>query len=130
MVNVFSMPYSVRRGTPTGQSARRSRESRSIARCLPLRLAPTGKVLLLPRLEWEAYHVQHVGLVRLSGSRALRRQGQRGLGFSRNPRACAALFENLETGATIDQFLEWFPGVTPGQVVAVLEHTEQSLAEV
>jgi uncharacterized protein (DUF433 family) len=41
-----------------------------------------------------------------------------------------ALFENLETGATIDQFLEWFPGVTPEQVVAVLEHAEQSLVEV
>ena len=23
-----------------------------------------------------------------------------------------ALFENLEDGATLDQFLEWFPGVT------------------
>ena len=41
-----------------------------------------------------------------------------------------ALFENLETGATIDQFLEWFPGVTTAQVVAVLEHAEQSLVEV
>ncbi len=41
-----------------------------------------------------------------------------------------ALFENLETGATIDQFLEWFPGVTSKQVVAVLAHAEQSLAEV
>lgn len=41
-----------------------------------------------------------------------------------------ALFENLETGATVDQFLEWFPGVTSDQVVAVLAHAEQSLAEV
>ena len=41
-----------------------------------------------------------------------------------------ALFENLETGATIDQFLEWFPGVTANQVAAVLAHAEQSLAEV
>jgi uncharacterized protein (DUF433 family) len=41
-----------------------------------------------------------------------------------------ALFENLETGATIDQFLEWFPGVTIEQVIAVLAHAEQSLAEV
>lgn len=41
-----------------------------------------------------------------------------------------ALFENLETGATIDQFLEWFPGVTSNQVMAVLAHAEQSLAEV
>ena len=41
-----------------------------------------------------------------------------------------ALFENLEAGATIDQFLEWFPGVTLDQVVGVLTHAEQSLAEV
>ena len=41
-----------------------------------------------------------------------------------------ALFENLETGATIDQFLEWFPEVTMNQVVAVLAHAEQSLVEV
>jgi uncharacterized protein (DUF433 family) len=41
-----------------------------------------------------------------------------------------ALFENLETGATIDEFLKWFPGVSLEQVVAVLAHAEQSLAEV
>ena len=41
-----------------------------------------------------------------------------------------ALFENLETGATIDQFLAWFPGVTRDQALAVLTHAEQSLAQV
>jgi len=39
-----------------------------------------------------------------------------------------ALFENLEHGARIDDFLEWFPGVTRDQVEAVLEHAERSLA--
>jgi uncharacterized protein (DUF433 family) len=39
-----------------------------------------------------------------------------------------ALFENLEGGATVDNFLEWFPGVTRQQVEAVLKHAEQSLA--
>jgi len=39
-----------------------------------------------------------------------------------------ALFENIEDGATVDNFLEWFPGVTREQVEAVLEHAEQSLA--
>ena len=34
-----------------------------------------------------------------------------------------ALFENLEDGATVDQFVEWFPGVTREQVEAVLEFT-------
>ena len=38
-----------------------------------------------------------------------------------------ALFENLEEGATVDQFLEWFPGVTRDQVLAVLSHAERSL---
>jgi len=38
-----------------------------------------------------------------------------------------ALFENLEDGARIDDFLAWFPGVSRGQVEAVLEHAERSL---
>ena len=40
----------------------------------------------------------------------------------------SALFENLEDGATINQFLEWFPGVTKEQVETVLEFATQSLA--
>ena len=39
-----------------------------------------------------------------------------------------ALFENLEGGARVGDFLEWFPGVTHEQVDAVLRHAEQSLA--
>ena len=39
----------------------------------------------------------------------------------------AALFENLEDGATVADFLDWFPGVTREQVDAVLSHTERSL---
>jgi uncharacterized protein (DUF433 family) len=38
-----------------------------------------------------------------------------------------ALFENLEEGASLDDFLRWFPGVTREQVVAVLAHAERSL---
>jgi uncharacterized protein (DUF433 family) len=38
-----------------------------------------------------------------------------------------ALFENLESGARIDEFLEWFPGVSREQVELVLRHAEQSL---
>lgn len=33
----------------------------------------------------------------------------------------AALFENVRDGATIDQFLEWFPGVKRADVEAVLD---------
>ena len=39
-----------------------------------------------------------------------------------------ALLENLENGARVDDFLEWFPGVTREQVEAVLRHAERSLA--
>jgi uncharacterized protein (DUF433 family) len=38
-----------------------------------------------------------------------------------------ALFENLEGGARVDDFLEWFPGVTRAQVEHVLRHAEQRL---
>lgn len=34
----------------------------------------------------------------------------------------SALFENLRDGATLEQFLEWFPGVKRSQVEAVLDH--------
>ena len=40
-----------------------------------------------------------------------------------------ALFENLESGATVEDFLEWFPGVTRAQVEAVLKHAQRSLVE-
>jgi uncharacterized protein (DUF433 family) len=40
----------------------------------------------------------------------------------------AALFENLRDGASIDQFLEWFPGVQRSQVEAVLEHEAMAAA--
>ena len=37
------------------------------------------------------------------------------------------LLENLEAGASVDEFLEWFPGVKREDVLAVLRHTEASL---
>ena len=37
------------------------------------------------------------------------------------------LFENLESGARIDDFLSWFPGVSRQQAEAVLEHVQPSL---
>jgi len=39
----------------------------------------------------------------------------------------AALFENLEDGAQVSDFVEWFPGVTLDQARAVLEHAARSL---
>lgn len=41
-----------------------------------------------------------------------------------------ALFENLEGGATVNEFLDWFPGVERSQVEAVLEHAQRSLETV
>jgi uncharacterized protein (DUF433 family) len=38
----------------------------------------------------------------------------------------SALFENLEDGAYVDQFVEWFPGVSLEQTRAVLEHAARS----
>ena len=38
-----------------------------------------------------------------------------------------ALFENLEEGASVDDFLKWFPGVMREQVLAVFAHAERSL---
>ena len=37
-----------------------------------------------------------------------------------------ALFENLESGARIDDLLDWFPGVSRDMAEAVLEHGSQA----
>ena len=39
----------------------------------------------------------------------------------------AALFENLEDGASVNDFIKWFPGVSKAQIDAVLEFAAQSL---
>jgi uncharacterized protein (DUF433 family) len=39
----------------------------------------------------------------------------------------AALFENLEDGAQLADFVAWFPGVTLAQARAVLEHAASTL---
>lgn len=36
------------------------------------------------------------------------------------------LFENIEGGATVQEFLEWFPGVTREQIEAVLEYAQRT----
>ena len=38
-----------------------------------------------------------------------------------------ALFQNIEDGAQVSDFIVWFPGVTLEQVRAVLEHAARSL---
>ena len=41
----------------------------------------------------------------------------------------SALFENLRDGASIEQFLEWFPGVEGWQVEAVLDREMKELTD-
>lgn len=41
----------------------------------------------------------------------------------------SALFENVKDGATVEEFLEWFPGVKRDQVEAVLNHEMNELSE-
>ncbi|MXX16841.1 DUF433 domain-containing protein [Candidatus Poribacteria bacterium] len=38
-----------------------------------------------------------------------------------------ALFENLESGATVQEFLEWYPEVEAWQVASVLKHEAEYL---
>ena len=38
-----------------------------------------------------------------------------------------ALFQNLEDGASVEEFLQWFPGVTRSHAEEVLKFAEQSL---
>ena len=41
----------------------------------------------------------------------------------------AALFEHLDRGSTIDEFLEWFPSVSRDQVHEVLAFAKSSLEQ-
>jgi uncharacterized protein (DUF433 family) len=41
-----------------------------------------------------------------------------------------ALFENLQGGARVEDFIAWFPGVSPEQVAAVLRYAGESLVVV
>ena len=47
--------------------------------------------------------------------------------FKRTRVPVSALFGNLASGATVTDFLEWFPGVEEWHVKAVLEHEVKSL---
>ena len=40
-----------------------------------------------------------------------------------------ALFNNLESGLSLDEFLDCFPGVTREQAVAVLEYSKQQFVK-
>ncbi len=70
-------------------------------------------------IDWSACSAVERHPDKLSGAWAFRR--------TRVP--VSALFANLEGGATVDEFLEWFPGVSREQVKLVLEHAARSLGD-
>jgi uncharacterized protein (DUF433 family) len=41
----------------------------------------------------------------------------------------ASFFDHLDRGGTVDEFLEWFPSVSPDQVHAVLAFARKSLEQ-
>lgn len=63
----------------------------------------------------------------MSGGGTQSCQSQRRVVFKNSRVPVRALFENLETGASMNDFLEWFPGVEREQVEAVLEFAEANL---
>jgi len=63
-------------------------------------------------LDWSSCDAVESDPQRVSGARVFR--------GTRVP--VSALFENLEDGAPVSRFVEWFPGVTLEQVRAVLGH--------
>lgn len=71
---------------------------------------------ILTMIDWSSCNVVEMDPDRVSGAWVFR--------GTRVP--VAALFENLEDGAPVSQFVEWFPGVTIAQARAVLEHAARS----
>lgn len=71
-----------------------------------------------PILDWSQCHAVERSPAKVSGAWV----------FNGTRVPVKALFENLEDGTRVDDFVEWFPGVTREQVEAVLSHAERSLA--
>jgi uncharacterized protein (DUF433 family) len=67
-------------------------------------------------IDWSSYPVVESDPERVSGAWVFR--------GTRVP--VATLFENLEDGASVHDFTDWFEGVTPDQVRTVLEHAAKS----
>jgi uncharacterized protein (DUF433 family) len=69
-----------------------------------------------PMIDWSTCPAVERDPARVSGAWVFR--------GSRVP--VAALFENLEDDASIQDFVDWFPGVTLEQARVVLEHAARS----
>lgn len=73
-----------------------------------------------PMIDWSSCSAVEQDPSRVSGAWAFR--------GTRVP--VAALFKNLEDGASVQDFVQWLPGVSLDQVRAVLEHAGRSSAAV
>ena len=67
--------------------------------------------------DWESCPAVESVPGRVSGARV----------FSGTRVPVSALFENLASGATVEEFLDWFQGVEEWHVRAVLEHEAKAL---
>ena len=63
----------------------------------------------------------------VQGCRTARGQTRRAWVFQASGCPCPALFENLRDGASVEQFLEWFPGVEKWMAEAALEQAVRGL---
>ena len=82
------------------------------------------------QIEPKTYQVYTHDMIDWSTCSAVERDPQRMSGawvFLGTRVPVAALFENLEDGAQLSQFLEWVPGLTLDQARAVLEYAAHSL---
>ena len=79
-------------------------------------LTPPHGAMLRSMIDWSTCDEVERDAERYSGAWVFR--------GSRVP--VAALFENLEDGAPVAEFVEWFTGVTLKQVRAVLQHAARS----
>jgi uncharacterized protein (DUF433 family) len=70
-------------------------------------------------LDWSACDVVERNPAKVSGAWVFR--------GTRVP--VSTLFVNIEGGATVEEFMDWFPGVTREQIKGVLEYAARSLAE-
>ncbi|MBM4114071.1 MAG: DUF433 domain-containing protein [Phycisphaerae bacterium] len=80
-------------------------------------------------LERRGDRAQHPGVIDWSSCSDVERDPARVSGawvFRGSRVPVSALFRNLEDGAQVTDFVEWFPGVALSQVKAVLEHAAQS----
>ena len=94
------------------------------------RRAPLTSTLAIIRLNHRSLDATLSAMIDWSTCPAVERDPERVSGawvFRGTRIPVAALFENLEDGAQLAEFVEWFPGVTLAQARQVLEHAVHSL---